>query len=155
MDGRPESWDNMFMPQKSRQLFSRFLVWVKRHYQRCGWVYLGVACGVLDVGLLVAWGLAPTMELALAPSTIQPEVGQAYHAVPGPFVLQFPYVVPSDETMHPAASRLHLLEDGRLLGPSHSIHQTIREGGHGAFSYWTGRLYFSTSDGTDPRTNGK
>jgi len=53
------------------------------------------------------------------------------------------------------ASQLQLLENGRPLGPGHALHQTIRDVGQGTFSHWIGHLYFSTSDGTDPRTNGR
>jgi hypothetical protein len=60
-----------------------------------------------------------------------------------------------DESNKPWQSPLILLEDGKPLGPPHSMHQTIRELGRGAFSHWQGVLYFSTSDNTDPKTNGR
>jgi hypothetical protein len=56
---------------------------------------------------------------------------------------------------HPTRSPLILLEDGVPLRPGHSSHQTIRERGSGAFSHWQGGLYFSTSDNSDPATNGR
>lgn len=52
-------------------------------------------------------------------------------------------------------STLMLFEDGKPLGPAHTLHATIRETGRGAFSHWRGRLLFSTSDNSDPRTNGR
>jgi len=54
-----------------------------------------------------------------------------------------------------AVSRLVLLEDGAPLGPAHSSHNDIRTHGGGRYSHWTGWLYFSTPDNTDPRTNGR
>jgi arylsulfatase A-like enzyme len=48
-----------------------------------------------------------------------------------------------------------LLEDGRELGPAHSPHEDVREQGSGRYSHWKGRLFFSTSDGSDPNTNGR
>lgn len=48
-----------------------------------------------------------------------------------------------------------LLEDGKPLGPAHTSHATIRSYGRGAFSHWKRDLYFSTSDGTDPNSNGR
>lgn len=53
-------------------------------------------------------------------------------------------------------SQLLLFEDGKPLGPAHSLHQAIRDEGGGRYSHWTREtLYFSTSDNTDPRTNGR
>jgi len=53
-------------------------------------------------------------------------------------------------------SMLMLFEDGNPLGPPRSIHADIREGGGGRFSHWTREtLYFSASDNTDPRSNGR
>ncbi len=61
-----------------------------------------------------------------------------------------------------ADSALRLFEDDRELGPPNSGHNSIRTGGRGAFSHWSGspdgkpqQLYFSTSDNSDPRTNGR
>jgi predicted AlkP superfamily phosphohydrolase/phosphomutase len=60
-----------------------------------------------------------------------------------------------DDLDAPNASRLILYEDDRELGPSHAQHETIRQTGGGAYSHWRDSLYFSTSDGSDPRTNGR
>ena len=60
---------------------------------------------------------------------------------------------PGDDLDAPTASRLILYEDDRELGPSHALHETIRQIGGGAYSHWNDTLYFSTSDGSDPRTN--
>lgn len=53
-------------------------------------------------------------------------------------------------------SGLLLFEDGKPLGPPRSAHEDIRKKGHGRYSHWTReQLYFSTSDNSDPRTNGR
>lgn len=53
-------------------------------------------------------------------------------------------------------SMLVLLEDGKPLGPARSAHADIRTQGGGRYSHWTrASLYFSTSDNSDPRTNGR
>lgn len=52
-------------------------------------------------------------------------------------------------------SRVMLLEDGRLLGPAHSAHDAIREQGEGRYCHWGRQLMFSTSDGSDPTSNGR
>jgi hypothetical protein len=48
-----------------------------------------------------------------------------------------------------------LLEDGRVLGPANAIHNRIGKLGNGRFSFWKGDLYFSSSDNSDPRANGR
>lgn len=54
-----------------------------------------------------------------------------------------------------SGSSLRLFEDGEPLGPPHAPHVDIRTLGGGRFSHWGARVYFSTSDGSDPRTNGR
>ena len=49
-----------------------------------------------------------------------------------------------------------LLEDGKTLPHPRSLHSEIRERGGGRYSHWTETsVYFSASDSTDPRTNGR
>lgn len=48
-----------------------------------------------------------------------------------------------------------LREDGRTLGPAHASRTTIQELGQGAFFHHGNALFFSTSDNSDPRTNGR
>ena len=54
-----------------------------------------------------------------------------------------------------ARSSLRLFEGRTELKPAHAAHADIREKGQGRFSHWGEWLYFSTSDGTDPRSNGR
>lgn len=55
-----------------------------------------------------------------------------------------------------AASGCVLMEDGRPIGPAHSAHADIRAKGRGAYSHWIADLlYFSASDNSDPRKNGR
>jgi hypothetical protein len=97
---------------------------------------------------------APQFELKLEPGSINPELGLAYTTmVPQP-KLFFPLTVPMD-TPSDLGSNLELRENGLLLGPAHSVHADIRSQGYGRFSHWYNALYFSTSDGTDPRVNGR
>lgn len=60
-----------------------------------------------------------------------------------------------DDLEYPQRSSLFLLEDEKLLGPTHALHDDIRTQGGGGFSHWETTLYFSSSDGTDPNTNGR
>jgi hypothetical protein len=55
----------------------------------------------------------------------------------------------------PRRSRLMLYENGVMLGLAHSIHDHIVRYGKGRFSHWGSNLNFSSSDGSDPNTNGR
>lgn len=52
-------------------------------------------------------------------------------------------------------SDLRLFEDEHELGPGHAEHTLISALGGGRYSHWGKTLYFSTSDGSDPRSNGR
>ena len=52
-------------------------------------------------------------------------------------------------------SPLVLLEDDRPLGPAHAApHEVVAEGG-GRWYHWYNAVVFSSSDNSDPRTNGR
>lgn len=55
----------------------------------------------------------------------------------------------------PQRSRWLLYENDTPVGPPHQVHAAIREAGAGRHSHWGGNLYFSTSDNSDPNTNGR
>lgn len=59
------------------------------------------------------------------------------------------------DTVGQQHSPLMVYENGRALGPAHAIHDNIRNLGQGRLSHWGGKLYFSTSDNSDPNTNGR
>ena len=61
----------------------------------------------------------------------------------------------TDSDNHPARSSLILLEERMPLGPAHALHQRIRSEGRGLYSFWKTGLWFSTSDGSNPNTNGR
>ena len=56
----------------------------------------------------------------------------------------------SDET-----GTLLLCEDHLPLGPAHASPERIAEAGRGRYGQWGRLLLFSSSDGTDPRRNGR
>lgn len=60
-----------------------------------------------------------------------------------------------DNNEETTSSGLVLKEDGKPLGPAHSLHAIISSAGAGAYSHWGTTLYFSSSDNTDPRNNNK
>ncbi len=89
------------------------------------------------------------------PKSIEHEQGYCYVAP-----IKAPCTPGSTKTGN--LSPLVLYEDGKQLGPANAGHGTIREVGKGAYSHWSGtgkpddqQLYFSTSDNSDPRTNGR
>ena len=53
------------------------------------------------------------------------------------------------------SSAIVLENDIPLPGPANALHDTIRENGCGKYSFWHWRVYFSTTDNTDPRINGR
>ncbi len=86
----------------------------------------------------------PTLELA---PPFEPFQGHA-------FTVAMPPEWPSDSADR-SDSQMVLLEDGLTLGPAHALHSVIRESGAGAWSHWNGTLIFSSSDESDPNTNGR
>jgi SAM-dependent methyltransferase len=101
---------------------------------------------VLDNGIRT--DPTPTAEINLG-RRIRPELGACW-CVDLPELAKL-----SDSSDSPSRSTLIVLEDGRPLGPPHSAHDLIRSAGHGSLSHWGDALYFSTSDNTDPRINGR
>jgi len=84
------------------------------------------------------WGSAPLQGFT-------PELGHAYVSA-----THRPYL-----SSHLEPSIARVLEGGKPLGPANSQHVEIRETGQGRFSFWYDYVIFSTSDNTDPRTNGR
>jgi hypothetical protein len=67
---------------------------------------------------------------------------------------------PADASGFPTRSVLRIFENGTELGPAHAAHAAIRSAGQGRFSHWQDSsgnvgLYFSASDNTNPKTNGR
>lgn len=54
------------------------------------------------------------------------------------------------------SSTIEIYEDGHPIGPGHSSYADIRAYGAGRYSHWKGRgIAFSTSDNSDPNSNGR
>lgn len=60
--------------------------------------------------------------------------------------------VPSDADI---GSRLVVLENGVPLAEGHCGHDDVRRLGAGRYSHWCANVYFSASDNSDPRSNGR
>jgi ABC-type polysaccharide/polyol phosphate transport system ATPase subunit len=63
--------------------------------------------------------------------------------------------VEGDGIGNPLHSTLILCENERPLGNGHAEHAMIRTSGRGLFSHWGNSLFFSSSDNSDPRSNGR
>jgi hypothetical protein len=59
----------------------------------------------------------------------------------------------ADNKKLPEYSTLVIYENGRALGPPHSVHDSIKTIGEGRFSHWKESLFFSTTDNSDPNQN--
>ena len=112
------------------------------------------AAAILVVLFALASAFAPKLRAALDAERIDADSGYAYTFYPN-VTLPWPYVVPSHPDAVLAPGDITLLEDGRPLGPPKPSHEEIRRLGKGRFDLWERGLWFSTSDDTDPRHNGR
>jgi len=88
---------------------------------------------------------------------LDPEKMKRYSNYRGKEALMYTYTMenraPSDKG---GRSRVILLEDGVPLEPAHAGHIDTIINGEGRWSHWGSRgIYFSSSDNSDPRTNGR
>ncbi len=103
---------------------------------------------LLVPALSVAWAAGAPRRYPIRPECIHHETGFCY-------IASMDFGEEGDKFTH-GKSRLQLFENGKPLGPPRSLHKDIREKGRGRYSHWTREsLYFSASDNSDPRTNGR
>ena len=102
---------------------------------------------LLGAGLYLVFysGLLPERARHLQLNNIRHEIGHAYLG----------QLSTSEYSSHLSPSPGVLREDNKPLGPANALHDDIRKLGGGRFSLWHGHVYFSTSDDTDPRSNGR
>ena len=108
---------------------------------------------LIDITIIVVISFQNEYSFLLNPGNIDNEVGFAYEASigsPG-----FPFEIPGDSNESPTRSGLILYENGKIIGKPHSLHKSIRDIGGGLYSHWHKYLIFSTSDNSDPRSNGR
>jgi hypothetical protein len=114
-----------------------------------------IVAGVLTIALAVACLAPARVSVDLASADMKPDGGFAYIA---PILLQPRpgFEIVSDNNSNSGSrSNIQLRENGRLLGPAHSLHAEIRERGQGRYSLSQQWLRFSASDSSDPRSNGR
>lgn len=103
---------------------------------------------LFSVAIYLMWPPTLPAEQVLT-GPFQRGVGQLWHAsIPE-------YSSVADSTGAGEVSPLMLYEDDTALGPAHATHAQIRSNGEGRYSHWGDDLYFSTSDNSDPNTNGR
>jgi len=71
------------------------------------------------------------------------------------WVAKLPDSLPPGDQGGSIASPVVLIEGTQALGPGHVLHSDIRKHGRGRYSHWGSRLYFSTSDNSDPNSKGR
>jgi hypothetical protein len=114
---------------------------VRNKARRSLWI-IAVTLSFASLAVDQIWrtSASPWQELTL--SNIQHEIGFAYTAKTGRSDLD-------------SREKAQLLENGRHLGPSKQQHADIRALGNGRYSFWGEYVYLSSSDNTDPRSNGR
>jgi hypothetical protein len=71
------------------------------------------------------------------------------------YVTSIPVLALLGDNVGEKESPVVICENHRTLGPAHTRHREIAELGRGRFSHWGAELVFSTSDNSDPNTNGR
>lgn len=117
-----------------------------------GWLSLAWLIIIAVVQFSIAQQNYPLQD-----SAIQHDTGCAYYVGPlGARPLAWPITrFMADSASDAQASRLILLENGKIIGKPHALHDAIRTSGLGNYSHWGNSLYFSASDCSDPQTNGR
>src|SRR5262245_20821366 len=107
---------------------------------------LTMTLGIASLGVhLTLSGQWQSLWQERALTAIAPELGHAFTAPTGHPELS------AQQRPSPAT----VLENGVPLGPSNAQHADIRDLGRGRFSFWGQSVYFSSSDLSNPRTNGR
>lgn len=105
--------------------------------------------------ILDAGSLHRTANLARIDFTLITALSGPYDHVDGYcWGVSWPNTI-GDSVAYPNRSHLVLLEHGKMIGEAHALHAKIKKAGMGLYSHWGEYLYFSTSDNSDPNTNGR
>jgi hypothetical protein len=111
--------------------------------------------------IVAAWvfEIGPSVTMVVAPEAVQHQEGHSYRVDVPPAVLAALLPVTASSTSDPAASTAMLYEDGVPIGRPHRTWYAVATLGEGRLSHWGSAaaqaVYFSSSDGSDPRSNGR
>src|SRR5262245_4831710 len=115
---------------------------------------LGLACAALALACLAFISFPPTFEMPVTKANLNS--GHLWTtAIPQKFPGKLRPLYRISKGDIAGDSSTELTENGRPLGPGGAQHEDIRQMGQGRYSHWGGELYFSTSDNSDPNTNGR
>jgi len=118
-------------------------------------LWIAIALSLAFAVCLAAQAFPPTRVIAIAPENIGHLRGHAYAFVIPKYFLRPVFAVRGD-TYEARYSSLTLLEDGKPLPSPHASQQLVETLGEGRFLHLREtELYFSTSDNSDPRANGR
>jgi len=110
------------------------------------WLFvLGLGAAVVFVQSYV-WRILPDRHLTLSPAAIQPLAGHAY---------AFAFTRSEGDERDNPRSGTTLWEDGHKLREKVRLPDSISATGAGRWMHQPGRILFSTTDNSDPRTNGR
>ena len=124
-------------------------------YLMDGFARAGVREGDCDTVPLIDDPATPFEEV-LDNAACQPENAYAYQSMKATFLYRYTLSNQAPSDRQRGGSTLRLFENGKELGPAHSAPGDIREKGAGRWSHPSPRIIlFSTSDNSDPRTNGR
>src|ERR1022692_3658815 len=116
------------------------------------WRRLSLLVAAALAALFLKANRGTEINCPIAFGEISAEQGYAYQVA-----LATPHLLTplADDPRNPHRAPTELFEDGHALHPAHATHDHIRKEGRGAFSQWRSAIYFSTSDNSDPRSNGR
>jgi hypothetical protein len=116
----------------------------------------------LAAGLIAGAGLSVSLYTYFNPPVWEADLepGGFQHVKGYEYVVSYDvnpvFYLPSDRVrLIVAGPELQLVEDDRALGPARVPHVGITDLGEGRHSYRNRDLYFSSSDNSDPRRNGR
>jgi hypothetical protein len=118
-------------------------------------ISLTVLFALLWAAVLYAHLIGLPYSRKIHAESVRPDTGFAFYAAVGAAYPDVGLLRLADNQSAPHNSRAGLFENALALGPAHTVHEEIRRSGGGRFSDWDGTLYFSASDNTDPRLNGR
>src|SRR5262245_55159209 len=127
------------------------IIRIARHHR---FAVLGLACAALALACLAVISFPPTFDIPVTKANLNS--GHLWTTVIPqkiPRMLRHLYKMSNGDIDGDRSAKL--TEDGRPLGPGGALHEDIRQMGQGRYSHWGGALYFSTSDNSDPNTNGR
>jgi hypothetical protein len=115
-------------------------------------IFIWITVGLLGIGLFLHSNVGFVWEKKeLVAERMQQGMGY-----PGAYAYTIPLdTVWMNQDKRGTSAPAKVLENGIALAVPDAPHAHIADKGTGRYSLWGGNLYFSTSDNSDPRTNGR